>query len=117
MLRTRTATPVPRWAAEVFRLYQHYRETGALPDNRGLDYNNAWLIEAFEALMEVEGKFLNAMVSGIEVAGGVPTRKWRRDELPQAHEQAVKAAQRLAELVERIKAEQDGSSPDLNPIS
>jgi uncharacterized NAD(P)/FAD-binding protein YdhS len=87
-----------------------------LPDNRGLDYNNAWLIEAFEALMEVEGKFLNAMVSGIEVAGGVPTRKWRRDELPKAHEQAIKAAQQLAELVERIKAEQQhGSPPDLNP--
>jgi Ni,Fe-hydrogenase III large subunit len=104
--------PVPRWAAEVLRLYQHYRETGALPDNRGLDYNNAWLIEAFEALMEVEGKFLNAMVSGIEVTGGVPTRKWRRDELPQAHEQAIKAAQQLAELVERISqqpsAEADG---------
>jgi hypothetical protein len=115
MLRTRTATPVPRWAAEVFRLYQHYRETGALPDNRGLDYNNAWLIEAFEALMEVEGKFLNAMVSGIE-ATSAPTRKWRRDELPQAHEQAVKAAQQLAELVERIKAEQDGSPTDLNSI-
>ena len=109
--------PVPRWAAEVFRLYQHYRETGALPDNRGLDYNNAWLIEAFEALMEVEGKFLSAMVSEMEAqTGGVSTRKWRRDELPQAHEQAVKAAQWLAELVERIKAEQDGSPPDLNSI-
>jgi hypothetical protein len=81
-----------------------------------LDYNNAWLIEAFEALMEVEGKFLNAMVSGIE-ATSAPTRKWRRDELPQAHEQAVKAAKQLAELVERIKAEQDGSSSDLNSIS
>jgi predicted secreted Zn-dependent protease len=82
-----------------------------------LDYNNAWLIEAFEALMEVEGKFLNAMVSEMEAqTGGVATRNWRRDELPQAHEQAIRAAQRLADLVERIKAEQDGSPPDLNPI-
>ena len=67
--------------------------------------------------IKVEGKFLNAMVSRIEATGGVPTRKWRRDELPQAHEQAVKAAQQLAELVERIKAEQQhGSPPNLNPI-
>jgi hypothetical protein len=82
-----------------------------------LDYNNAWLIEAFEALMEVEGKFLNAMVGEMEAqTGGVPTRKWRRDELPQAREQALKAAQRLADLVEKIKAEHDDTPPDLNSI-
>ena len=99
--------PVPRWAAEVLRLYQHYRETGALPDNRGLDFNNPWLIEAFEALMEIEGKFLNAMVERIETEAGQTggLRKWHRSELPAAREQAKQAAQYLAQLVEQLRNE------------
>lgn len=107
MLRWKQAAPVPKWAADVLRFYQHYKETGALPDNRGLDFNNPWLIEAFEALMEVEGKFLNAMMEQVSVESGqgVKLRKWKRDEMLVAREQARKAAEDLARIVEQLRDE------------
>ncbi len=113
MLRRKLESAIPLWAAEVLRLYSHYKETGALPDNRGLDYNNPWLIDAFDGLMEEEGRYyaeLSKQMRGNINFGSGWEKRWRRSELPKAQENAVKEAQNLVNEVLKLMASNDFSS-------
>lgn len=82
----------PIWVNEILRLYA-WAKVGVLPDNRGLNYNNAWLLEAFEALNEEEARYMTEQL---------PDRQ-RPLPTPEVKTEAVKSAERLiAQVVDKL---------------
>jgi len=92
----------PQWVEEVLRDYYFFRECGVLPDNRGLLYNNPWLLEAFEVLAAEEGAVFREQMEQVERGSLKRITLGEREQLQQ---RAIEAAKRLADDVIRLQLE------------